>query len=383
MQQNNCKTRAGRRARSRLARVLTMLALLLCVSTGAWAQTETYTVRMMDGTKDAGNWTMASGEKSATGSDPDGLTGLRENDPVNLTYSGRQKVKGVKAKVVNPLETPLTVEALTAGRIQVSNPRSGMQYSKNGEAKQSVSGDIPVVKGDKVAFYGSGKSINSYYVNTQDRTKMMFTGKNFTCKVYGNIMSLVDEQDFATNTTLTAENAFRYFFSNNDKLTDASGLLLPATTLTNYCYGYMFSGCTALTAAPELPALTLADRCYSYMFQDCTALTTVPAELPATTLSIYCYYCMFKNCTALESAPVLPATKLPTACYRQMFSGCSMLSAVTCLATNIRAINCTYEWLDGVASQGTFTKAAAADWSVKTGTSGIPSGWTVQNASDN
>ena len=40
MKHNNYKTRAGRRARSRLARVLTMLALLLCVGTGAWVQTE-------------------------------------------------------------------------------------------------------------------------------------------------------------------------------------------------------------------------------------------------------------------------------------------------------------------------------------------------------
>ena len=53
MQQNNCKTKAGGRAGSRLASVLTVLALMLLAATGAWAQTETYTVRMKKGTKDS------------------------------------------------------------------------------------------------------------------------------------------------------------------------------------------------------------------------------------------------------------------------------------------------------------------------------------------
>ena len=34
----------------------------------------------------------------------------------------------------------------------------------------------------------------------------------------------------------------------------------------------MFQNCTSLTQAPELPATTLANSCYSYMFQNCTSL---------------------------------------------------------------------------------------------------------------
>ena len=59
-----------------------------------------------------------------------------------------------------------------------------------------------------------------------------------------------------------------------------------------------------------------------------------------------------------------------------MFQGCSKLQNITCLATNISASGCTSMWLAGVASTGTFIKASGFDgWS--TGTSGIPSGWTV------
>lgn len=82
----------------RFAKAMTMLAMLLFVSMGTWAQepeTTTYSVKMKAGTKDAKNWTIASGEKSAKGSDADGLTGLKTGDAVTLTYSGRLKVKGV------------------------------------------------------------------------------------------------------------------------------------------------------------------------------------------------------------------------------------------------------------------------------------------------
>ena len=76
-----------------------MLVLLVAVVSGAWAQESatTYTVKLADGTQDAKNWTITSGEKSATGDAADGLTGLSEKDAVTLQYTGRLKVKGVKA----------------------------------------------------------------------------------------------------------------------------------------------------------------------------------------------------------------------------------------------------------------------------------------------
>ena len=222
--------------------------------------------------------------------------------------------------------------------------------------------------------------------------------------VYGNIMSLVYGDSFATATTLTGDHNFASFFSGKNKLISAENLILGATVLTSYCYNAMFQSCTNLTAAPvlpattlaegcynvmfadctslttepELPATTLADYCYSYMFNGCTSLVTAP-ELPATTLADYCYNNMFKNCTSLVTAPELPAETLVTSCYGYMFNGCSSLNSVTCLATDKSARFCTTNWLSGVAASGTFVKAAnMTGW--PTGTSGIPSGWTVQNA---
>ena len=176
-------------------------------------------------------------------------------------------------------------------------------------------------------------------------------------------------------TTLT-DYCYDHMFSGCRSL--ISTPILPATTLASYCYNSMFQNCTNLTTAPELPATTLANDCYSFMFYNCTNLTTAP-ELPATTLADRCYYYMFYNCTSLTTAPELPATILAEYCYYQMFYGCSNLNYIKMLATDISASNCLTNWVQMVSSTGTFVKNPAMT-SLPTGQSGIPSGWTVQNA---
>jgi hypothetical protein len=80
------------------------------------------------------------------------------------------------------------------------------------------------------------------------------------------------------------------------------------------------------------------------------------------------------------NAPELPATTLEWSCYSFMFYNCTSLNYIKCLATDISAIDCTNDWVSGVASSGTFIKAASmTGWT--TGVNGIPSGWTVETAS--
>lgn len=177
--------------------------------------------------------------------------------------------------------------------------------------------------------------------------------------------------------TTLVQGCYNGMFQGCTSLTTAPQL--PATALSNNCYQNMFIGCTNLTTVPELPATTLTQYCYASMFNGCTSLTTAP-ELSATTLSDYCYSNMFYGCTNLASAPELPATTLVSACYSSMFNGCTSLNSITCLATDISARYCTNNWLNGVASSGTFYKnPSISSWT--TGASGIPNGWTVQDAS--
>ena len=331
----------------------------------------THTVTFAEGTEDVGNWTITPAEAATN-------TGVTEGTVVTVKYNGTSRINSIELKS-KMLTTPLTMEAITAGTIVVQDPRSGMQYSKNGGAKTAMTDnptEITVAVGDKVAFYGNGTSITSY-----NGTIITGSGNGFTCKVYGNIMSLVDETGFATAKTLSESSTFYGLFYENTTLTDASGLLLPAETLASSCYYYMFRGCTSLTAAPALPAETLAESCYNQMFRGCTSLTTAPA-LPATQLATSCYRSMFMGCTALTTAPVLPATQLIENCYYQMFINCSKLATVTCLATSgINTNSSTDNWLrnagtDQSVTTKTFNAASPVNWPTNS-VSGIPSGWTL------
>ena len=145
----------------------------------------------------------------------------------------------------------------------------------------------------------------------------------------------------------------------------------------------MFLGCTSLTDAPVLPATTLSYGCYACMLEGCTSLTQAP-ELPATILMPYCYSYMFVGCLSLTTSPVLPAPTLVEYCYKGMCKECTLLNHITMLATDISAKRCLTYWVKGVASTGTFSKAEGLDQGeedgqIRTGVSGIPSGWTVKN----
>lgn len=127
---------------------------------------------------------------------------------------------------------------------------------------------------------------------------------------------------------------------------------LPATTLTNYCYQDMFTGCTSLTVTPTLPAATMAQQCYNNMFSGCTSLTTAPDLI----------------------SPTLDATQS----HMGMFMGCTNLTYVKCLATSITGSEALFYWLYEVSPTGTFVKDA--NMTFETGESGIPAGWTVTDA---
>ena len=248
--------------------------------------------------------------------------------------------------------TPLTIEAApqTNGVIYVINPPEGMKYSKNNGEKENITEGLEIsVHGtlehlDKVQFYGNSKNYSNTRIVSTDNMSLS-----------GNIMSLVDEDNFDTITTMVGVS-FAGLFAGNTCGFEASSLLLPATTLSENCYSRMFAGCSGMSDTPtELPALTLAPGCYSYMFE---------------------------GCSQIPEAPHLPATELVTECYKNMFYQCGTLGMVTCLATTINGSNCTTNWLYEVSDHSLegpakFTKAKGASCWTPNSSDGIPWGWVV------
>ena len=250
------------------------------------------------------------------------------NSAVSAVYIGSSKI--YPSGPVDYSTQYLTFKVIKGGNITImasnANVAKTIQYSTdNGSTwtsittsttAQELGGALSV--GDKVLVKGTNTTYgtSSYYNRFGGTAKV---------NVYGNIMSLISGDNFANNKTLTASYTFCRLFPNYANLLSAENLILPATTLASGCYNNMFRDCTSLTTAPELPATTLTSSCYQYMF-----------------------------------------------------SGCRSLNYIKCLATDISASNCLNYWVSAVASSGTFVKAANME-SWTTGTSGIPSGWTVQN----
>lgn len=214
----------------------------------------------------------------------------------------------------------------------------------------------------------------------------VFTNTTKPCFIGGDLNTLLFK--YTDRITEIPYNTFgvgnmNSLFSFTDNLVDASDLILPATTLHNYCYYNMFNYCKDLVKAPKiLPAMSVPISAYKGMFEGCTSLTEAP-ELPATEVTYSSYEKMFYGCTSLETAPELPAVDLPersgtaSGCYSQMFLNCSNLNYVKCLAKN----NIQYNAMGAFSNTspvGTFVKHPDAEWVI--GYAGIPEGWTIENA---
>ena len=142
-------------------KILSILALLLAaVTQGAWAQepATTYKVTVNDGNKDANNWTITSGQKTAKGDA--GLEGLSEGDDVTLTYSGRLKVKSVTA-TTDAAPAPASA-GITAARAAYQGTNAP---SQNWTA------------GDKLYVYGPGQVLMGTLVAEADGAEVFMAGK--------------------------------------------------------------------------------------------------------------------------------------------------------------------------------------------------------------
>ena len=304
-----------------------------------------------------------------------------------VALSREEQIIDWNSKEIDYTGMPLTLEIIscgTIGLISYYNTKTKYEYQINdgeivtGQVDSNAYTNISLNAGDVIKIRG--------FENTQNGGLSVSPDADLVFNIYGNVASLGSTQvklSLAGKHVISAENLvmldpyFKYeglFKGCTDLITAPK---LPATKLASSCYSDMFSGCTSLTTAPALPATTLASNCYNGMFQGCTSLTTAP-ELPATTLPTRCYSYMFEDCTNLTQAPELPATTLADYCYEHMFYECSKLNYIKCLATDMSASSCKYMWVYNTHATGTFVKHPNATWT--TGESGIPNGWTVEDA---
>ena len=263
------------------------------------------------------NWTVSGSEVSTT-------------NPYTFTVSQNTTVIGNFEEVQSA--SYLTFTALQDGSsVGWNGTYPNLEYSTDGRTWTAFTEPVSVNTGGTIMFRNNGTA----WVASGSSNR--FTTPSGKFDLSGNIMSLVDAM--VETTTLPVNNCFDRLFVNCSNIYNAGDLELPATTLTNYCYQFMFFGCSSLATAPALPATTLTIYCYNSMFRNCSSLATAPS-LPATTLADYCYGSMFLDCKALVTAPALPATTLTIYCYQGMFQGCNALTTAPALPATTLTTSC-------------------------------------------
>lgn len=279
------------------------------------------------------------------------------NDEHRLDWNSKSVTPPLSAQ-------PLTFEVLSAGTIMwVAERMNGgepkyLSYSINGAPWNTIYSStagtpINVEAGDEVRVKANG-------IEGSVMVDMRSTFKGSTChfNLRGNIASMVDEDNYQNLTVLNKDKSRVSNLFQGTNVVDASKLILPFTVFRNNSAYYMlFAGCNKLISAPEIPAAVFEDD-----------------QSPTDAI----YNSMFQNCTSLTRAPKLPTRTLCSYCYKNMFNGCTNLNYVECLADTTTGYSALNNWLNGVASTGTFVKHPDAVWT--TGTSGIPDGWTVIDA---
>ena len=83
---------------------------------------------------------------------------------------------------------------------------------------------------------------------------------------------------------ITENQAFHGLFKNDDKLVDASKLVLPAKTISYKCYWQMFMECSSLTKGPIIEATECSDGSLNEMFRNCGGLTQITCYYNANSL---------------------------------------------------------------------------------------------------
>lgn len=187
---------------------------------------------------------------------------------------------------------------------------------------------INVQAGDKVMFRGDNEKLNLPAASGAYGSSRVncFSGSTAYFNACGNVCSLLKKDGFKDVTvTPDGSGGWSWLFRETN-VCDASNLILPAA-LDYTCFNRLFEGCTHLTTSPVIP------------------------EQANTGISQYFH----------------------------MFYECSSLTRITALMTNISGFKTTEDWVYGVPAEGIFIKnSSMTGWT--TGVNGIPSGWTVVDA---
>ena len=234
----------------------------------------TATISPADATDQSVSW--ASDNETVATVDENGKVTAVSVGTANITVTTRDGGKTDTCEVTVTLPY-VCLEAngdWTFGLTNTGGNNPDLQYSRDGGASwNTYSTAINInqvenlcLKGNNPNGWSYGPTINTVFFITGD------------VSISGNIMGLLDNGATSGEegdiTAIPSDYCFYSLFSRST-VTSVSEDFLPATSLAESCYRYMFKGCSNLTTAPNLPATNLVQDCYASMFMDCSKLNSI------------------------------------------------------------------------------------------------------------
>lgn len=210
----------------------------------------------------------------------------------------------------------------------------GSTWTKtNNVASTEVVITTPTISaGGKVFWRGSGQC----YGNSTSAYSMFSSTGLFDAS--GNLMSLVNPNDFKSIVTHNYNHCFYRLFYNS-LIVNAENLIMPVTTMRLYYYADMFRGCAELLTPPQMPSEQVvfangANNAYGNMFRDCSKLIIAPNVNVDSTRNTG-LESMFYNCYSLLYAPLVKVGIIGTNGIRFMFYNCSSLRQIPAIIAEL------------------------------------------------
>lgn len=207
--------------------------------------------------------------------------------------------------------------------------------------------------------------------------------------ISGNIMSIVDENNYTTINTIPT-GCFAGLFEYDVHLISAENVNV-GNVVTIEDEGFyangdfdrihsIFIGCTSLIKGIDLSSVTsIGEGGCRNMYRDCTSLTTASDLSNVTSIGGSGCNFMYLNCSSLTTASDLSnVTSIGwQGCYG-MYHGCTSLTEATAPNVSTWDTSAFSSWLYNTASTGVVRKPAGLEIPTDD-TDGVPSGWTTED----
>lgn len=252
-----------------------------------------------------------------------------ENGKARLFWDNESNITENSLEFVSDNSFTMSATKLWDGTLEYNNGNGWTAWNGSQISSSNIDGR------QRIYFRGSN---NTYIMgsNGSRANAWKITGSNVECN--GNLWNILDYNTVKQDNIPThASHCFYHMFDSCEALVKvpALGTKYPRPVSNDhtfqapeYCYAYMFYGCSNILEPAELVSHKMRDYCYLAMYQNCVKLTR-SADLGYSEVNRakYCYSHMFYGCSSLEEVKNL-GSRAGVFLFYRTFSHCNSIRTI-------------------------------------------------------